>query len=131
MSYVRVGHSVVSDSATPWTVALQAPLSMEISRQEYWNGLPFSSLGHLHPGIETGSPTLQADSFWSEPTGKPMSYAILRLKRKLEVGSLSLLQGNFLTQESNQGLLHCRRILYQLSYPGSPELTINVLKQIN
>ena len=36
-----------------------------------------------------------------------------------EVGSLSLLQGIFLTQESNWGLLHCRRILYQLSYQGS------------
>ena len=35
------------------------------------------------------------------------------------VGSLSLLQGIFLTQESNQGLLHCRRILYQLSHKGS------------
>ena len=38
------------------------------------------------------------------------------------VGSLSLLQGIFLTQESNQGLLHCRWILYQLSYQGSPLL---------
>ena len=37
------------------------------------------------------------------------------------VGSLSLLQGIFPTQESNQGLLHCRRVLYQLSYQGSPE----------
>ena len=37
------------------------------------------------------------------------------------VGSLSLLQGIFLIQESNQGVLHCRRILYQLSYQGSPE----------
>ena len=36
------------------------------------------------------------------------------------VGSLSLLQGIFPTQESNQGLLHCRWILYQLSYQGSP-----------
>ena len=36
------------------------------------------------------------------------------------VGSFSLLQGIFLTQESNQGLLHCRQILYQLSYRGSP-----------
>ena len=43
----------------------------------------------------------------------------------------ALLQGIFLPQESNQGLLHCRRILYQLSYPGSPELTINVPKQMN
>ena len=39
------------------------------------------------------------------------------------VGSLSLLQGNFSTQESNQGLLHCRRILYQLSYQGSPVIS--------
>ena len=29
---------------TPWTVASQAPLSMEISRQEYWSGLPFATL---------------------------------------------------------------------------------------
>ena len=36
------------------------------------------------------------------------------------VGSLSLLQGIFLTQRSNSGLLHCRRILYQLSHKGSP-----------
>ena len=43
------------------------------------------------------------------------------------VGSLSLLQGIFLTQESNQGLLHCRRILYQLSYQGSPIIRYHVL----
>ena len=40
------------------------------------------------------------------------------------VGSLSLLQGIFPTQESNWGLLHCRQILYQLSYEGSPILDI-------
>ena len=52
----------------PWTVALQAPLSMEFSRQEYWNGLPFPSPGDLpNPGIEPGSPTLQGDSLLSEP----------------------------------------------------------------
>ena len=39
------------------------------------------------------------------------------------MGSLSLLQGIFPTQESNQDLLHCRRILYQLSYQGSPDIT--------
>ena len=42
---------------TPWIVASQAPLSMELSRQEYWSGLPFPSPGD---GIEPGSPTLQA-----------------------------------------------------------------------
>ena len=48
---------------TPWTVAYQAPLSMEFSRQEYWSGLPFPSPGDLpNPGIEPGSPALQADA---------------------------------------------------------------------
>ena len=47
--------------ATPWAVAYQA--SMEFSRQEYWNGLPFPSPGNLlNPGIEPRSPTLQADT---------------------------------------------------------------------
>ena len=55
----------------PWTVALQAPLSMEFSRQEYWSGLPLPSPGDLlDPGIQLGSPTLQADSLSSEPSGK-------------------------------------------------------------
>ena len=45
--------SVVSDSATPWTVAHQIPLSVEFPRQEYWNGLPFPPPGDLpDPGIE-------------------------------------------------------------------------------
>ena len=42
-----LSHSVVSDSATPWTVACQAPLSMEFSRQEYWSGLPLPTPGDL------------------------------------------------------------------------------------
>ena len=55
--------SVVSDSATPESVARQAPLSMEFSRQEYWSGLPFPSLGDLHhPGTELMSSALQVDS---------------------------------------------------------------------
>ena len=57
--------------AIPWTVAHQAPLSMEFFRQEYWNGLPFPSPGDLpDPGIEPGSPALQADTLPSEPPGK-------------------------------------------------------------
>ena len=56
---------------TPWTVAHQAPLSLEFSRQEYWSGLPCPSPRDLpNPGIEPGSPTLQADSLPSEPPGK-------------------------------------------------------------
>ena len=57
--------------ATPWTVTYQAPQPTEFSRQEYWSGLPFPSPGDLpDPGIEPGSPTLQADALASEPPGK-------------------------------------------------------------
>ena len=56
---------------------------------------------------------LQADSLPAETQGKP---------KNTGVGSLSLLQGIFLTQELNWGLLHCRQILYQLSYQGSPKV---------
>ena len=57
--------------ATPWTVAYQAPQSMEFSRQEYWSGLPFPSPGDIpEPGIEPRSPTFQADALTSEPPGK-------------------------------------------------------------
>ena len=57
---------------TPWTVAYQAPPSMGFSRQECWSGLPFPSPGDLpNPGIEPGSPALQADALLSEPPGKP------------------------------------------------------------
>ena len=66
---VRVSHSVVSDSETPWAIAHQAPLSMGFSRQEYWNELPFPSPEDLSdPGIEPMSPealALQADFFFS------------------------------------------------------------------
>ena len=58
--------------ATPWTVAHQAPPSMEFSRQEYWSGLPFTSPRDLpNPGVKPGSPALQADSLPSEPPGSP------------------------------------------------------------
>ena len=54
----------------PWTVACQAPLSMAFPRQEYWSGLLFPSPGDLpDPGIELGSPALQADSLSSEAPG--------------------------------------------------------------
>ena len=59
--------------ATPKTVAYQAPMSMGFSRQEYWSGLPLPSPGDLpNPGIESGSPALQADTLTSEPPRKPI-----------------------------------------------------------
>ena len=108
-----LGRSVIRHvqlSATPWTIACQNPWGF--SRQEHWSGLPFSPPGDLsNSGTEPRSPALQVGSLPSEPQGKP---------KNTGVGSLSLLQGNLLTQESNWGLLDCRRILYQLSYQGSP-----------
>ena len=57
----------------PGTVAHEAPLSMGFSRQEYWSGLPFSSLGDLSdPGLEPTSPALADGFFISEPPGKPL-----------------------------------------------------------
>ena len=78
-SVKSVSHSIVSHSlGTPWTVALQAPLSMEFSRQECWNALPFPSPGDLsRPGSEPGSPALQVDSLPSEPPGAPI-HSVLR-----------------------------------------------------
>ena len=57
--------SVVSDSATPWTVQYT-----EFSRPEYWSGQPFPSPGDLpDPGVEPRSPTLHMDSLPAEPPG--------------------------------------------------------------
>ena len=62
------------------------------------------------PGIEPRPPALWVDSLPAEAPGKP---------KNTGVGSQSLLQGNFPIQKSNWGLLHCKGILYQLSYLGS------------
>ena len=100
--------------AIPWAIAYLAPPSMEFSRQEYWSVFPFPSPGDLlNPGIKPRSPALQVVSLPAEPQGKPKNTA---------VGSLSLLQWTFPTQESHLSFLHCRQILYQLSYQGSPLL---------
>ena len=67
--------SRIQPFATPWTVTLQAPLSMGFSQQEYWSGLPFPPPGDLpNPGIEPAllvSPTLAGEFFTTEPPGKP------------------------------------------------------------
>ena len=91
--------SVVFDSLQPHgleTDRLVCPWGF--SRIEYWSGFPYPPPGRLpNLGIGPRSPTLQADSLPSEPPGKPKNTGL---------GSLSLPHGIFLTQESNQGLLH-------------------------
>ena len=122
--------------ANPWTVACQAPLSMEFSRQEYWRELPFPSPGELpDPGTELKSPALRADALLTKLQGKLQSESCLVVSnslwphglwnipgQKTGVGSLSLLQGIFPTQELNPGIPHCRQILYQPSHEGSPKM---------
>ena len=104
--------SCVQLFATPWTVAPQTPLSKGIfpARMLEWIAM-YSCRGSSQPRDQTQVCLIEGGFFTSEPPRKP---------KNTGVGSLSLCQGNFLTQESNQGLLHCRQILYQLSYQGSP-----------
>ena len=76
----------MSDSVIPWMVARRDPLCMEFSRQEYWSGLPFPSPGDLpNPGIEPGSPSLQADTLLCESSWKPSQSIESRLLRHREV----------------------------------------------
>ena len=83
--------SAMFDSATPWTVAHQVPLSLEFSRPECWSGLPFPTPGDLpDPVIELGflaSPALRAESSLSEPPGstKPFNASLLLILLKYHV----------------------------------------------
>ena len=85
--------SVLSNSANPWTLACQAPMSVEFSRQEYWTGLPFPPPGDLpDPGTKPTSPVppaLQVDFFTTEPPGKPQGcWGSIRLNNFVKVSQL-------------------------------------------
>ena len=84
MTYLLLVASHVQLFVTPWTIACQAPLSMEFSRQEHWNGLSFLSPGDLlDPEIEPRSFASQTDSSPSEPPGKPQLVAEFYIKRSV------------------------------------------------
>ena len=75
-----------------WTVASQAPLSMEFPRQEYWSGLPFPSPGGLlDPGIKPGPSALQADSLPSERRGKALGTLLNVDLDSLHLGGFEIL----------------------------------------
>ena len=78
-----------------------------------WLVFPFAR-GSSQPRYQTQVSRMWVDSLPAELQGKP---------KNTRVGSLYLLQWIFLTQESNRNLLHCRQILYPLSYQGSPDNT--------
>ena len=98
--------------ATPWTVAHQAPLPMGVLQARILEWVAMSSfrgsswprdrtqVSHIAGGFFTIWATREPQEYWS---GYPIPSP-----------------GNFLTQESNWGLLHCKWILYQLSYQGNP-----------
>ena len=115
---------------TPQTVACQAPLSMEFFRQDYWSGLPFPAPGDLpDPEIEPmslPSSALEKDRTQvSHIAGRFFTSWATREAQEYWGGS-SLLQRIFLTQESNQGLLHCRWILYHWA-TGEAENTVVII----
>ena len=123
MCYAMLSHPIMLDSLEPHGLQPARLLcAWGFSRQEYWTGLPCPSPGDLpNPGIKSRSLMLQ-NSLPSEQRGK---------LKNTGVGSLSLLQGIFPTKESNWGLLHCRRILFQLSYQRSPYKNIYELKKLS
>ena len=132
--------------ATPWTAAYQAPAPMGFSRQEYWSGLPLPSPAFGSATTKSlqscptlcdpidGSPPSSSvhgifqQEYWSGvplPSPRQILYIYKSAKppgkpKNTGVGTLSLLQRIFPTQESNRALPHYRRILYQLSHQGSP-----------
>ena len=80
---------------TPWTVAHQAPLSMRLSREEYWSRWPFPFPGDVpKPGIKSRSSALQADSLPLSRRGSPQSYDHMELNdvNKNSLGSESVLR---------------------------------------
>ena len=89
---------------TPWTVARQAPLSMEFPRQEYWSGLSFPSLGDLpHPEIQPMSPALEGKVLTTRPPGKSL------IKNPLSFHSLSGLLLLLWWLSGKESLCQCRR----------------------
>ena len=93
---VSISHSAASNSANPWTAANQAPLSMELSRQEHQNGQPFPSPGDLpDPGIEPRSPASQVDFSLSHQ--RSLS-SLVKVKKKKNLLSLKYLLADIAMQ---------------------------------
>ena len=112
--------------ATSWTAAYQAPPSMEFSRQKYWSGVPL-------PSPPANWQTLKSRYWMRDVPACSVTKSCLTLCNPMDCSPPSMgfsrqeyWSGSpvpsprvFLTQGSNPGLLHCRWILYQLSYQGN------------
>ena len=110
--------------ATPWTVARQAPLSMEFSRQKYWSGLPCPPPGQLpNPGMEPRSPACNAGHLgliqWC-------NYLQMKIVRNFGNCSSRLWRGTF-HSDSMKGLIHT---LLCLGVTTTLEHTLQILHMI-
>ena len=124
------------DSATPWTTAHQAPLSMWFPRQEYWSGLPLPSPGDLpDPGIISASPALAGGFCAPEPPGQSSEVLVAQSCPTLCdpvdcIACQAPLSTEFFRQENWSGLLFLS--LGDLSTPGieprSPALQADSLR---
>ena len=103
-------------SAIPWTVALQAPLSMEFSRQGYWSSLPLPTPGDLsHPESEPlslASPGLAGGFFTPVSPGKPHSENKIRIVLSNGIFHLCVLGGSLPMSGSLLFCTHCCHATY-------------------
>ena len=128
--------------ATPWIVAYQASPSMGFSRQEYWSGLPFPSPEDLPRGqsrvshivgrcfyclkwVAQSCPTLCNLMDYSPPV--PSVHRILPAR----ILAIPFSRGSFWSRDQTQVPLHCRQILYCLSYQGSHTLSLRITTESN
>ena len=115
--------SVASDSATLWTIACQAPLSVEFSRQEYWSGLPCPPLGDLpNSGIEPTSPALARRFFTTSATWKPL-LKVVNSPQSICQGRFSILILLETTLASLLKCVLCRFVLQDI--PGGTRCAFN------
>ena len=99
-----LNRSVVSNSATPWTAAHQAPLSVGFSRQEYWSGLPVPTPEDLpDPGMEPASPAWQVGSLPLSHLGSQWYYSVIK-KRTDPCNNLHGSQGYYGEWKKSQKL---------------------------
>ena len=120
---------MIPDSAAPWTVAHQAPLSLGFSRQEYWRGLPFPSPGDLpDPATEPGVSRIAGRFFtiWAtrEAPCKPFK----------SIYALELCFSNYVNRNHLKILLNCRLIsrsgggTWDSAFPTSSQLTLLIFE---
>ena len=116
---------------TPWTVDCHTPPSVGFSRQEYWSGLPFPSPGDLpNPGVEPGSPALQAESLPSEPPGAYMKHNLESKISGRNINNLRYADDTTLMAESEEELKSLLMKVKEESEKAGSKLNIQKTKMM-